>query len=39
MAVILTKYMQEPRFCAYSYVLVYGQEHKTLHDQPFPGSL
>ena len=28
-AVILTKHMQEPRFCAYSYVLVYGQEHST----------
>ena len=29
MAVILTKHMQEPRFCAYSYVLAYGQEHST----------
>ena len=29
MAVILTKNMQEPRFCAYSYVLAYGQEHST----------
>ena len=29
MAVILTKHMQEPRLCAYSYVLAYGQEHRT----------
>jgi len=29
MAVILTKHMQEPRLCAYSYVLAYGQEHST----------
>ena len=29
MAVILTKHMQEPQFCAYSYVLAYGQEHST----------
>ena len=27
--VILAKYMQEPRFCAYSHVLAYGQEHST----------
>ena len=26
MAVILTKHMQEPRFCAYSYILAYEQE-------------
>ena len=29
MAVNLAKYMQEPRLCAYSYVLAYGQEHST----------
>ena len=29
MAVIVTKHMQEPRFCAYSYVLAQGQEHST----------
>ena len=26
---ILTKHLQEPRLRAYSYVLVYGQEHST----------
>ena len=29
MAVILTKRTQEPRYCACSYVLAYGQEHST----------
>ena len=29
MAVILTKPMLEPPFCAYSYVLAYEQEHST----------
>jgi len=28
-SVILAKQMQEPRFCAYSYVSAYGQEHST----------
>ena len=27
--VILAKQMQVPRFCAYCYVLAYGQEHST----------
>ena len=29
MAVIVTKHMQGPRFCAYFYVLAYGQEQGT----------